>query len=122
VSRGLDHGPDPSNERAAFAARTLTVADLDAIAEVTARRVAEIVSLPASTTFALVSARELARELGVSQDYVYSHADELGGMRLGSGRRARIRLTSTVHAVLSRRLAITAGRAALDSPQRRSAH
>lgn len=91
MSRGLDHGPDPSNERAAFAARTLTVADLDAIAEVTARRVAEIVSLPASTTFALVSARELARELGVSQDYVYSHADELGGMRLGSGRRARIR-------------------------------
>ncbi len=46
MSRGLDHGPDPSNERAAFAARTLTVADLDAIAEVTARWVAEIVSLP----------------------------------------------------------------------------
>jgi hypothetical protein len=71
--------------------RPLTVADVDAIAEATARRVVEIVAPPAATTFALVGARELARELGVSLDYVYSHAAELGGMRLGSGRRARIR-------------------------------
>lgn len=91
MTRGLGHRPDPSDEAATFAARPLTVADLDAIAEVTARRVVEIVNPPAMTTFALVSARELARELGVSLDYVYSHAAELGGMRLGSGRRARIR-------------------------------
>ena len=82
---------EPSDENDDRADRLLTVADVDAIAEATARRVVEIVAPPAATTFALVGARELARELGVSLDYVYSHATELGGMRLGSGRRARIR-------------------------------
>jgi hypothetical protein len=79
------------DEYEARAARPLTVADVEAIAEATARRVVEIVSPPAPTTFALLGAGELARELGVSLDYVYAHATELGGMRLGSGRRARIR-------------------------------
>jgi hypothetical protein len=82
---------EPSDENDDRPDRPLTVADVDAIAEATARRVVEIVAPPAATTFALVGARELARELGVSLDYVYSHAAELGGMRLGSGRRARIR-------------------------------
>jgi hypothetical protein len=82
---------EPSDANDDRADRLLTVADVDAIAEATARRVVEIVAPPAATTFALVGARELARELGVSLDYVYSHATELGGMRLGSGRRARIR-------------------------------
>lgn len=68
----------------------LTAGDVEAIAEATARKVAEIVSAP-STTFGLVDARELAEELGVSIDYVYAHASELGGMRLGSGPKARIR-------------------------------
>ena len=40
---------------------------------------------------ALVDARQLARDLGVSLDYVYAHATELGAMRLGSGPKARIR-------------------------------
>jgi hypothetical protein len=91
----MTHGPgrrsDSGDEHDTRAARPLTVADVEAIAEATARRIVEIVSPPAATTFALVSARELARELGVSLDYVYSHAAELGAMRLGSGRRARIR-------------------------------
>jgi hypothetical protein len=82
---------EPSDENDERADRPLTVADVEAIAEATARRVAEIVTPPAATTFALVGARELARELGVSLDYVYAHSTELGGMRLGSGRRARIR-------------------------------
>jgi hypothetical protein len=42
-------------------------------------------------TFGFVGARELAEELGVSLDYVYAHAAELGGVRLGSGPKARIR-------------------------------
>lgn len=78
-------------EQDGLAARPLTVADLDAIAEATARRVAEIVGAPTKNTFAFIGARELACELGVSLDYIYSHAVELGGMRLGSGPRARIR-------------------------------
>lgn len=39
----------------------------------------------------LVDAATVARRLGVSRDYVYSHADELGGWRLGDGPRGRLR-------------------------------
>jgi hypothetical protein len=83
----------PNNERALDAAaveRVLTDGDVEAIAEATATRLAEIVSA-APGTFALVDARQLARDLGVSLDYVYAHATELGAMRLGSGPKARIR-------------------------------
>ena len=70
--------------------RILTAGDVEAIAEATARKVVEIVRAP-STTFGLVDARVLAEELGVSIDYVYAHAGDLGAMRLGSGAKARIR-------------------------------
>jgi N-formylglutamate amidohydrolase len=70
--------------------RVLTDGDVEAIAEATATRLAEIVSSTPGT-FALVDARQLARDLGVSLDYVYAHATELGAMRLGSGPKARIR-------------------------------
>ena len=69
---------------------TLTASDIQAIAEATALRLSEIVSSGAMT-FGLVGARQLARELGVSLDYVYAHVEELGGMRLGSGPKAHIR-------------------------------
>jgi hypothetical protein len=39
----------------------------------------------------LVSAAEVARELGMSRAYVYEHASELGAQRLGDGPRARLR-------------------------------
>ena len=74
----------------AVADRVLTDGDVEAIAEATAARLAEIVSASPGT-FALVDARQLARDLGVSLDYVYAHATELGAMRLGSGPKARIR-------------------------------
>jgi hypothetical protein len=64
--------------------------DIEAIAEATARKLLEIIATP-PTTFGLVGARELAEGLGVSLDYVYAHATELGAMRLGSGPKARIR-------------------------------
>jgi hypothetical protein len=70
--------------------RVLTDGDVEAIAEATAMRLAEMVGA-APGTFALVDARQLARDLGVSLDYVYAHAAELGAMRLGSGPKARIR-------------------------------
>ncbi len=70
--------------------RILTASDVEAIVEAIARRVVEIV-VARSTMFGLVDARELAEELGVSIDYVYAHATELGAMRLGSGPKARIR-------------------------------
>jgi hypothetical protein len=68
----------------------LAPADVEAIAEATAQKVLEIITTPAST-FGLVGARELTEGLGVSLDYVYAHATELGAMRLGSGPKARIR-------------------------------
>ena len=70
--------------------RILTASDVEAIVEAIVRKVVEIVDAR-STTFGLVDARELAEELGVSIDYVYAHATELGAMRLGSGPKARIR-------------------------------
>lgn len=39
----------------------------------------------------LIDAAEVARRLGVSRDYVYRHADELGAIRLGTGLRPRVR-------------------------------
>jgi hypothetical protein len=82
--------PSEAAVEAAIAERILTDGDVEAIAEATAARLAEIVSA-APGTFALVDARQLARDLGVSLDYVYAHATELGAMRLGSGPKARIR-------------------------------
>ena len=70
--------------------RILTASDVEAIVEAIARKVVEIVDAR-SSTFGLVDARELAEELGVSIDYVYAHATELGALRLGSGPKARIR-------------------------------
>ncbi len=70
--------------------RILTTSDVEALADAIAQKVVEIVGTR-SATFGLVDARELAEELGVSIDYVYAHATELGAMRLGSGPKARIR-------------------------------
>jgi predicted DNA-binding transcriptional regulator AlpA len=38
-----------------------------------------------------LDALEVARRLGVSREWVYEHAEELGATRLGSGRRPRLR-------------------------------
>jgi hypothetical protein len=70
--------------------RAFTERDVEAIADATAQRIAAIVGAPLAT-FALVDARQLATELGVSTDYIYAHATELGAMRLGAGPKARIR-------------------------------
>jgi hypothetical protein len=39
----------------------------------------------------LLDAAAVARRFGVSRDWVYLHADELGAMRLGEGSKARLR-------------------------------
>jgi predicted DNA-binding transcriptional regulator AlpA len=38
-----------------------------------------------------LDAQEVARRLGVSREWVYEHADELGGARIGTGPRPRLR-------------------------------
>lgn len=55
------------------------------------RAVATIAPEPEAAPADLIDAEEAARRLGVSRDYVYSHADELGAVRLGDGPRARLR-------------------------------
>lgn len=46
---------------------------------------------PKTPRAALVDVQTVAEYLGVSTDYVYEHADELGVKRLGSGPRAPLR-------------------------------
>jgi predicted DNA-binding transcriptional regulator AlpA len=43
-----------------------------------------------------LDAREVARRLGVSRDWVYEHAKELGGTRVGAGNRPRLRFPPDV--------------------------
>jgi hypothetical protein len=59
--------------------------------EAVARRTVELLNGARPSTFKLVGARELAGRLGVSVDYVYGHAAQLGAVRLGGGQRPRIR-------------------------------
>jgi excisionase family DNA binding protein len=64
---------------------------LDQLAEALAPRLARALrDLPAEPTRWLTAA-QVARLLGVSRDYVYTHADEIGAERLGTGPRARLR-------------------------------
>jgi excisionase family DNA binding protein len=58
--------------------------------EAIARRVAELLR-DEGIGAEWVSPTELAQRLGVSRDYVYEHAEELGAIRLGHGSRARLR-------------------------------
>jgi len=39
----------------------------------------------------LLSALEVAEHFGVGRQWVYEHAEQLGAIRLGAGRRARMR-------------------------------
>jgi hypothetical protein len=65
---------------------TLDAEDIEAIAH----RVAQLVSAqPSGVVY--VDARGLAERLGVERSWVYAHARELGGVRLGEGPRARLR-------------------------------
>jgi len=103
---------------------TLSAGDVEAIAEATARKLAELVA-DRGKTFGLVGPRELAEGLGVSLDYVYAHATELGAMRLGSGPKARMRFDSTAPAERSRhgrngRRVAAGGRRCPAEPRRRS--
>ena len=57
--------------------------------EAVAQRVAELVRSPEAVQF--IDAVEVSHRFGVSREYVYEHADELGAVRLGEGSRPRLR-------------------------------
>jgi hypothetical protein len=68
---------------------TLDRDDIEAVA----MRVAELLEQRGArrSNGGLVDAAELARLLGTDRSWVYSHAGELGAIRLGSGPKARLR-------------------------------
>jgi hypothetical protein len=59
--------------------------------EAIARRVAELLLEAGTPTAQLLTAAQVAERFGVSRDWVYEHADELGAVRLGDGPRGRLR-------------------------------
>jgi hypothetical protein len=71
----------------------LSHGQLVVLADLVAERVAVHLAADASPPAArpLVDAAALARALGVSRQYVYLHAAELGARRVGKGSRPRLR-------------------------------
>jgi hypothetical protein len=69
---------------------TLDDATVQAIAEQTALRTAELLRDERPRSI-LTNARRVADELGVDRSWVYAHADELGAIRLGDGPKPRLR-------------------------------
>ncbi len=67
--------------------------------EAIARRVVELLDRRGlSGGPELVDAAELARRLGIERSWVYTHAIELGAVKLGSGRKPRLRFDPQVAA------------------------
>ena len=67
--------------------------DLDTFADLIAERVVALLDArkPRQDAPNLVDSATLATALGVSRHYVYANADRLGGVRLGTGKRPRLR-------------------------------
>jgi hypothetical protein len=69
--------------------------DLTLVPEADLRRLARLIAeeLEALSRFepVLLSAADIAREYGLTRGWVYKHARELGGQRMGSGPKARLR-------------------------------
>jgi hypothetical protein len=98
--------PPPSRwKRARRAATELTGEAIEQIAQ----RVAELLRDPiedgkGGRGAELLSAAAVARRLGVSRDWVYEHANELGALSLGDGSKPRLRFDpETVNRVLHER-------------------
>jgi hypothetical protein len=63
----------------------------------------------------LVDAAELARRFGIERSWVYSHAIELGAVKLGSGPKPRLRFDPQIAARVLRRVG---EKSAADPPAR----
>jgi len=75
------------------------------IVEAVARRVVELLeSRGLSGGAELVDAAELARRLGIERSWVYTHAIELGAVKLGSGCKPRLRFDPQVAARVLHRI------------------
>jgi hypothetical protein len=66
-------------------------AALEALADRIADKVVQRLAAPTPECAHLVDAADAAAILGVSRDYIYRHATELDGVRVGNGMRPRWR-------------------------------
>jgi hypothetical protein len=88
-------------------------ADLEELADAIADRLASrLTGLPKRGE--LLTAAEVAQRFGVDRGWVYEHADELGGMRLGDGPRGRLRFDP---AALDEAVTARQGGRASDGPE-----
>lgn len=71
--------------------------------EAIARRVVEILEQRGLQSRELVDAAELARRFGIERSWVYSHAIELGAVKLGSGPKPRLRFDPQIAARMLRK-------------------
>jgi hypothetical protein len=77
--------------------------ELDQLARLVAERVVELLQASSASRDVLIDATEVARRFGVDRGWVYAHARDLGAVRLGDGRRPRLRFDpSTVATALTR--------------------
>lgn len=83
--------------------------------EAIARRVVEILERRGLQSRELVDAAELARRFGIERSWVYSHAIELGAVKLGSGPKPRLRFDPQIAARVLRK---AGERMAADPPAR----
>lgn len=72
--------------------------------EAIARRVVELLEKRGLQGRELVDAAELARRLGIERSWVYSHAIELGAVKLGNGAKPRLRFDPEVAARVLQRV------------------
>ncbi len=71
--------------------------------EAIARRVVEILEQRGLQSRKLVDAAELARRFGIERSWIYSHAIELGAVKLGSGPKPRLRFDPQIAARVLRK-------------------
>jgi hypothetical protein len=71
--------------------RTLTDADIEAVAVAVADKLAARLALPGPPADGLVGVAEVAKRIGMGEQWVREHADELGGRRIGNGEKPRHR-------------------------------
>jgi hypothetical protein len=72
--------------------------------EAIARRSVELLEQRGLQRRELVDAAELARRFGIERSWVYSHAIELGAVKLGSGPKPRLRFDPQIAARVLRRV------------------
>lgn len=74
--------------------------------EAIARRAVELLEARGLQKRELVNAAELARRFGIERSWVYSHAIELGAVKLGDGPKPRLRFDPEIAARVLRGLAV----------------